>query len=98
MDTTIRTQRVAEFDARQMRNFEQMVSAGVTLGVPAALYYCIEHRLEAPSWLLCEALGLLCDLLKRETSHQARAICGRHCSIPAGLGRYDSSERGDRAS
>jgi hypothetical protein len=51
-----------------MRNFERMVSAGVTVGVPAALHYCVEHQVKVPPWLARAALHLLCDLLKRETS------------------------------
>jgi hypothetical protein len=66
---------------RELELFRQMVDAGVLVGVPAALHFCIEHVVPAPGWLLGAAMTLLCDLLKREKSTQrgrARGAVARY--------------------
>ena len=55
---------------------EAMIQSGVAVAVPAALHYCTEHQLSAPSWLLPAAMEMLCSLLKREKSPKRGRSCG----------------------
>lgn len=57
-----------QYHRRELEILRRGLDAGVTVAVPAALHYCLEHRLPAPEWLCGAALTLLCDLLKREKS------------------------------
>lgn len=59
---------VTEFHRREMKLLRSCAAADVTVAIPAALYYCIEHGLNVPRWLSIRSLRLLCDLLKREKS------------------------------
>jgi len=65
-----------ELDNEQLEIFRIMVRSGVAVAIPAALDYCVAHRLDAPSWVLEAASDLLCDLLKREKSNRRGRSCG----------------------
>jgi hypothetical protein len=67
---------IARLHEGRMNDFKQMAAAGGTLAVPAALNHCVEYQVQAPSWLLEAALDLLCDLLRRETSHKRGRSAG----------------------
>jgi hypothetical protein len=77
---------------RELELFRRIVEAGVMIGVPAALHYCDEHKVNAPAWLVKAALHVLCDLLKREKSTKrgrAAGIVARHHQDMIDMMRWD---------
>lgn len=67
---------IDDLHASELACFEMMARSGVSVAVPAALHYCVEHQLNAPSWLLPAATDMHCSLLKREKSNKRGRSCG----------------------
>ncbi len=55
---------VEELHETELEYHEQMFVSGVPIAVPAAMYYCAKHGLNAPRWLIIEAAKMHCDHLR----------------------------------
>ena len=53
-----------------------MFTCGVPIAIPAALYYCATHGLNAPRWLVVEAAKMLCAHLSWNVPKERGRSCG----------------------
>jgi hypothetical protein len=75
MDDAVRT-RPSNYDRMRLQELEEL-TVHRDLRVAAALHYCDEGDIPPPAWVVREAVGLLCELLRREKSEKRGRSAGR---------------------
>lgn len=68
--------RVDYFHERELSALEEM-SAHNDIAFAAGMYYCAEHQICPPPWLVAGAAKLMIELLKREKSQKRGRAAGR---------------------
>jgi hypothetical protein len=69
-------QSLEELHETELEYLKQMFACGAPIAIPAALFYCARHGLNAPRWLVVEAAKMLCAHLGGSVPRERGRSCG----------------------